>query len=245
MWTIGRLTGVAGVIAFVTLIGAGCSKQAVQSGVGDQALVQEGTKAASPQTGASRGTGPSAGMREETIVPGLLPEAPGTGGRPTEPLSGLEPVQPGTAPSEERLKEGTLVAKATPSDATRSQVERMQREDAATAAAGLEDVYFAFDSWKLTEEGKQALGKAAQWLKSNNDQRVTIEGHCDERGTSAYNLVLGSKRAKVVESYLQSFGVDEGRLTVTSFGKERPVCKEREESCYRLNRRAHLVVRTK
>jgi peptidoglycan-associated lipoprotein len=244
------MTGVAVVIAFVFLVGAGCSKQAVQSGAGDQALEQgAGKSGTAPQAGSSTTPVPSSGMKEGTLgektVPGLLSEAPGTGGRPTEPLSGLEPVQPGGAPSEERLKDGTLVAKAPPSDAVRSQVERMQREDAATVAAGLEDVYFAFDSWKLTEEGKQALGKAAQWLKTNGERRVTIEGHCDERGTAAYNMVLGSKRAKVVESYLQSFGVNELRLTVTSFGKERPVCKEQEESCYRLNRRAHLVVRTK
>ena len=113
----------------------------------------------------------------------------------------------------------------------------------ATALAGLNDVFFAYDSWKLTEDGMRALEGNANWLKANPGKSLTIEGYCDERGTVAYNLVLGERRAKAVRNYLMELGVDQSRLTVVSYGKERPFCKDHDESCYRLNRRAHLVLR--
>ncbi|HZS12778.1 MAG TPA: peptidoglycan-associated lipoprotein Pal, partial [Nitrospirales bacterium] len=121
----------------------------------------------------------------------------------------------------------------------------LQREALATAAAGLEDVFFAFDSWQLTADAKQALMLDAEWMKSNVDKPILIEGHCDERGTLAYNLVLGEKRAKAAQKYLQELGVTSTRLSVVSYGKERPFCKDRDEGCYQKNRRSHIVLRGK
>ncbi len=83
----------------------------------------------------------------------------------------------------------------------------------------------------------------AEWLKANPTKSVTIEGHCDERGTLAYNLVLGEKRAKAVQKYLMELGVNAKQLSVVSYGKERPFCNEHEDACYQKNRRGHLVVR--
>lgn len=122
-----------------------------------------------------------------------------------------------------------------------------QQEQAARAMAGsdLEDVYFGFDSWKIADQAKQSLERDASWLRAHPDQKITIEGHCDERGTLEYNLVLGEKRAKAVKQYLSDLGVDAGRLHVTSFGKEKPFCKEHDEDCYQKNRRGHLVMRAK
>ncbi|NJL16914.1 MAG: OmpA family protein [Nitrospira sp.] len=77
-----------------------------------------------------------------------------------------------------------------------------------------------------------------------SEHQLKIEGHCDERGTSAYNLVLGEKRAKAVRNYLVELGVVPDHLSVVSYGKERPFCTEHAESCYSQNRRGHLVVRT-
>lgn len=169
--------------------------------------------------------------------------APGDSGDTRASLGGLSPVSPGAAPNEERLRDGTLIAKAEPSEGAHSQAEHMRQEEAATAAAGLQDVYFGFDSWTLTEESKRMLGEAATWLKANPAQRLTIEGHCDERGTASYNLVLGDKRAKAVQNYLLSFGVAPKRLMTSSFGKEKPVCQDSTEGCYQKNRRAHFVIR--
>ena len=119
------------------------------------------------------------------------------------------------------------------------------KEQAASAEAGLRDVFFGYDSWTITEDGRQSLTQDAQWIKANAGALVKIEGHCDERGTLAYNLVLGEKRAKAVRNYLVELGVGANRLSVVSYGKERPFCNERSESCYQQNRRGHVVVRSK
>lgn len=151
---------------------------------------------------------------------------------------------PVTLPGEERVSDDIVVAKAEP-EAARQRTEEMRQEAAATAGTGLEDVFFEFDSWTIIDSGKQALGADAQWLKANGDKALTIEGHCDERGTQAYNLVLGERRAKAVRSYLTDLGVDAKRLAVASYGKDRPFCRDHNEDCYQQNRRGHLVLRVK
>jgi peptidoglycan-associated lipoprotein len=151
---------------------------------------------------------------------------------------------PVTLPGEERVSDDIVVAKAEP-EAARQRTEEMRQEAAATAGTGLQDVFFVFDSWTIIDSGKQALGADAQWLKANDGKALTIEGHCDERGTQAYNLVLGERRAKAVRSYLTDLGVDAKRLAVASYGKDRPFCREHNEDCYQQNRRSHLVLRVK
>lgn len=158
------------------------------------------------------------------------------------PLRGFERLQPGQTASEERLSGGTTVAKAQPSDRTTRKEEEIRREEAAAVAAGLNDVFFAYDSWTLTEEGMQALGRNAEWIKANPNARIKIGGHCDERGTQAYNLVLGEKRAKTTRNYLTELGVGANKLAVISYGKERPFCKESDESCYQKNRRGQMLL---
>ena len=117
-------------------------------------------------------------------------------------------------------------------------------EQAAADAAGLRDVFFGYDSFAISEEGRQALARNAEWIKSNPGSQLKIEGHCDERGTSAYNLVLGEKRAKAARNYLVELGVSANRLGVVSYGKERPFCKDHSEACYAQNRRGHVVVKS-
>ena len=150
-----------------------------------------------------------------------------------------------SAPGQGRGSEEIQVAKVAPSDAGRRHAEDIRREQVATAIAGLKDVFFTFDSWNISDEARHALEVDAQWLQSNPEKVVTIEGHCDERGTQAYNLVLGEKRAKAVRNYLVELGVGTGRLTVTSYGKERPFCKEHDETCYQENRRGHMTLRVR
>ena len=168
---------------------------------------------------------------------------------PATPIPSLSMLDSGPSPlnakrsDEERIPGELLVAKTEPSDTSRRQVEEIQREHLATAAAGLEDVFFGYDSWQISNEGKQTLMLDAEWIKANPGQKVTIEGHCDERGTLAYNLVLGEKRARSVQKYLVELGIDPNRLTVVSYGKERPFCKDREEGCHQKNRRGHIAVR--
>ena len=134
------------------------------------------------------------------------------------------------APPEVRVVAPMEVAKAQPAE---KPPEAPRRE--------LLDVYFAFDRWALSLEGKKSLAQNADALKQQPESKLLIEGHCDERGSREYNLVLGEKRAKETQRYLESLGL-KNPITVTSYGKERPVCTEPDESCYWKNRRAHLVV---
>jgi peptidoglycan-associated lipoprotein len=137
-----------------------------------------------------------------------------------------------------------MLAKVDPSSSAQRQMEEVRAEQAASAAAGLRDVFFAYDSWTISEEGRQALSRDAEWMKSTPSALVKVEGHCDERGTVAYNLVLGEKRAKAARNYLVELGVSANRLSVVSYGKERPSCNEHSESCYQQNRRGHLALKT-
>ena len=207
----------------MALIGMpGCSKKSVQSG-GDSQSTQgmaKGGSSDSPRSGV--GNFPDTGVQS------------GGGG-----LRGLD-----KNPSEERVGSGTMLAKVDPSNSAERQMEEVRAEQAASSAAGLRDVFFAYDSWTISEEGRQALNRDADWMKSSASVQVKVEGHCDERGTAAYNLVLGEKRAKATRNYLVELGVGANRLSVVSYGKERPSCNEHAESCYQLNRRGHLAVKT-
>ncbi len=145
-------------------------------------------------------------------------------------------------PSTERSNAGIAVAKANPAVAKR-QMDEMRAEQAATAAAGLRDVFFGYDSWTINEEARQALSRDADWLRAHSAARLSVEGHCDERGSSTYNFVLAEKRAKSVRNYLLELGIRPERVTVVAYGKERPFCRDRSEACYQQNRRGHLVVK--
>ena len=116
------------------------------------------------------------------------------------------------------------------------------RAEQFTANSGLEDVHFAFNSIQLNEQAKTILRANAEWLKAHPEAEVTIEGHCDNRGTSSYNYVLGEKRALRTRSYLTGLGISSERLHVMSFGKDNPACWDPTEPCYQKNRRAHLVL---
>lgn len=120
--------------------------------------------------------------------------------------------------------------------------ERQQGERLA-ALAGLEDIFFGYDSSIVSSAARERLLYAAQWLQKDPTHKLLIEGHCDERGTNDYNLVLGEKRAHAVLNFLRDQRLDGSRLTVVSYGKERPFCRAHDETCYQQNRRGHLVVR--
>jgi len=107
----------------------------------------------------------------------------------------------------------------------------------------VQDIYFAFDSWSISPEGAKYLEENAKWLHANPENSLTIEGHCDQRGTQDYNLVLGKKRAEAAREYLVNLGVQSHRINIVSYGKERPFCQNDNESCFQENRRNHMVVR--
>jgi peptidoglycan-associated lipoprotein len=113
---------------------------------------------------------------------------------------------------------------------------------ALVEAAGADTVYFAFDSYGLDEAARTILGGQAEWLVRNRNVRVTIEGHTDERGTREYNLALGERRANAAKNFLAAQGVDPGRMSILSFGKERPAVDGSNEDAWARNRRAVTIV---
>jgi peptidoglycan-associated lipoprotein len=106
----------------------------------------------------------------------------------------------------------------------------------------VKDAYFELDKSDLRDDARAALTKDAEFLRSYPQVHVSIEGHCDERGSTEYNLGLGQRRAEAAKNYLISLGIPADRMETTSWGKERPFCSEHDESCWQQNRRAHFVL---
>jgi peptidoglycan-associated lipoprotein len=114
-----------------------------------------------------------------------------------------------------------------------------------TAKTDLRDIRFEFDSYVIRSEDAQLLDQNADLMKANPGWLVLIEGHADQRGTADYNLALSERRARASMNYLVSRGVRANRISVLSYGEQRPVCKEASENCWSQNRRAHFAVKAK
>jgi peptidoglycan-associated lipoprotein len=147
-------------------------------------------------------------------------------------------------PSEERLGEGRYPTILNRQGISPRQRAELTKEEKAAAEAGLQDVFFGYDQWTLSAASMEALNQDAAYLKGHPGAVLKVEGHCDERGTADYNLVLGDKRAKAARNYLAEVGVNPKQMAIVSYGKERPFCFERDESCYQQNRRGHMLLTT-
>lgn len=110
-------------------------------------------------------------------------------------------------------------------------------------SGGMKTIYFDYNAFDLTEQAKATMAKNAAWLRANPNSQITIEGHCDNRGSTEYNLALGEKRADVVRKYLQGLGIDPSRLGIVSYGEEQPLGFGESESDHARNRRAEFRVR--
>jgi peptidoglycan-associated lipoprotein len=156
----------------------------------------------------------------------------------TGPTGGAtQATPPAPAPPAAAVTPPATAAPATPAPTARPQVKEF------AAVADLKPIYFDFDKYDIRPGDAKVLDANAQWLKSNADQLVLIEGHCDERGTNEYNLALGERRAKSTMNYLVSQGVQAGRITIISYGEERPTCTQKNEECWSKNRRAQFLVK--
>ncbi|MGD0230864.1 MAG: peptidoglycan-associated lipoprotein Pal [Syntrophorhabdales bacterium] len=129
----------------------------------------------------------------------------------------------------------------TEEELARAEQERRRRAAEEAIAAHLHDVYFDFDSYVLRPADISTLRKMAEWLASDQSVRVTIEGYCDERGTTEYNLALGQKRAEAAKDYLVKSGVSDTRIRTVSYGKEAPVDAGHTEDAWARNRRDHFL----
>ncbi len=117
--------------------------------------------------------------------------------------------------------------------------------DELNAKRPLGDVFFDYDESTVRDDARAALQGNAEWLKRWTSTRITVEGHCDSRGSSEYNLGLGERRATAVREYLASLGIAGDRVTAVSKGKEQPFCRDETESCWSQNRRGHFIITAK
>jgi peptidoglycan-associated lipoprotein len=145
-------------------------------------------------------------------------------------------------PSEERLAEDGYLGALPPSGIAPRQRAELTTEEKAAVEAGLQDVFFGFDQWALSDAGMDALNHDAAYLNNHPTAMLKIEGHCDERGSADYNMVLGDKRAKTARNYLVEALVKPKQLAIVSYGKERPFCLDPDESCHEQNRRDHMLL---
>lgn len=139
---------------------------------------------------------------------------------------------------EERLKAEELARQ----EKLEQQKKEEQRIKEALRKFSDVNVYFGFDSSELSEEARAILEEKAAWLSENIDAAISIEGHCDERGTTEYNLALGERRAESVKSFLVALGIDGSRISTISYGEERPAVEGSGDDVWSKNRRAEFVI---
>ncbi len=166
-------------------------------------------------------------------------------------------VESGSIENQAQVEEDAKTTTMT--DDTQAEAERIRQQELEDQAAAQEallaskvsaakkrfsnqDVHFKYDSAELSSMAKMVLKEKTAWLKANYTVSVTVEGHCDERGTTNYNLALGERRASAVKAYLIDLGVAASRMNTISFGEEKPIDFGQTESAFRKNRRAHFSI---
>jgi peptidoglycan-associated lipoprotein len=158
---------------------------------------------------------------------------------PPVPPAAVAPPTPATPAPAPAPVAPTPVAPPTTAPAPPAPPKEYRTNDA------LKPIYFAFDKSDIRPDDAKILDATAAYLKANPNQLVLIEGHCDERGTSEYNLALGERRAKSAMNYLVSNGIEAARITTISYGKERPICSEHNEACWSRNRNGSFLTKEK
>lgn len=169
-------------------------------------------------------------VEDQSYLPGPAPQAQAPASAQPAPVQVEKPMPPPLV-EEARVAEQPI-APAPPSQPPVPQ---------ARPIPELSDIFFDFDRFVIRDDARSGLEANAGLLKSLSGVKILIEGHCDERGTSAYNLVLGERRAQAATQYLRDLGVSSSQMQITSYGKEHPFCSEHSEACWQSNRRAHFT----
>jgi peptidoglycan-associated lipoprotein len=151
------------------------------------------------------------------------------------------------APADQKAPGGGIVSEPVKPEAP-SAGQQMAAAEAGAAVtkempSAFADIHFDFDKSFIREDAKPVLSRVADFLKQNKNARLQIEGHCDERGTSEYNMALGDRRAESARAYLVTLGIPAAALSTVSFGEEKPVDPGHGEAAWAKNRRAHFVVK--
>ena len=202
-----------------------------------------------PPAPAPEPTPPAPAPEPTPPAPAPEPTPPAPAPEPTPPAPAPEPapapMSEETVPATEPVAEPEMeVAQLEPSDFVPEAPDQEEKRDAPVMVkdSGLADVFFDFDQYAIRPDAVPILEKNAGLLKSAyENSSVLIEGHCDERGTVEYNLELGKRRAQSVKDYLVDLGIEESRIRIVSYGKEKPFCAESKPTCWQQNRRGHFV----
>jgi peptidoglycan-associated lipoprotein len=202
------------------IVTSGCGGKQVTTSVQDQSTTKKPNSA--------RAASPAADTAKAASIP-----SPGTDFPPLARASEQESID--GARLDTRVTDSPVML-AQPSQSSTSPVATLP----SLSSEDLRDLYFDFDRAAIRGDAKATLDEDARVLATHHPKAIVVEGHCDERGTSAYNLVLGERRARSVKSYLEALGVKYD-VKVVSFGKEKPICSEQNEACWQKNRRAHLA----
>ena len=163
---------------------------------------------------------------------GKKPALPAPAPPPTPPAAPATPPTPPPPPP----------PTAPPAPAPLSEEEIFRKTPLAELQKNLSTVYFDLDESTIRDDARPILQKNAEWMKRWPTTKITIEGHCDERGSAEYNLGLGERRASAVRDYMVTLGIGADRMVVVSKGKESPVCSDKSESCWQQNRRGHPLL---
>jgi peptidoglycan-associated lipoprotein len=146
------------------------------------------------------------------------------------------------SPADRDRREATLDDQAVKVEESLLQEKLLADKIAQAIKESFSDIHFDFDKYSLSSEARDRLKGQSAWLKKNKDYKLVIEGHCDERGTTEYNLALGERRAHEAMKYLVELGVDAKRMRTVSYGKEKPLDPGHNEEAWAKNRRAHFIV---
>jgi peptidoglycan-associated lipoprotein len=174
----------------------------------------------------------------------------GCGKKVPAPAPAPPPAPPATAPAPPPpppppAPRAAAVPPSAPASLSEEEVFARKSLEQLNAEHPVDDVYFELDMSEIRADARASLQKNSDWLKRWSGAQITIEGHCDSRGSAEYNLALGSRRATAVKDYLVSLGVAATRMTIVSKGKEQPFCNQEEESCWQQNRRGHFLITAK
>jgi peptidoglycan-associated lipoprotein len=218
--------------------GAGVKESEVKSGASPSAAeteVRPETPTPVKEPEATPGSETEAQEAEVGAVPGIAtPSA-------SEPSPGVgspsAPAEPVAAPP--------VAAAAVDSPSSPPPASAVAQAPKAPEITAVKDIFFDFDQAIILDDSKKTMADNVLWLKTNPAAKVTIEGHCDERGSSEYNLALGERRARVTRDFLVAAGIGANRVNTISFGKERPFVLGHDESAWKWNRRAHFTLSTK
>jgi len=229
-----------GGMAMVLLTAPGCSGMKWFQSGSDEATNSGSSLSASGGASGGYGSGGAGRDGQYPSLGGQHDSSEAEGGK----LRGFSPLVNGQISGEERLSRSPIGTMLTANERDEKWAAEIRREEAAALEAGLKDVFYGYDRYNVSDnDGAASLTVNAGWLKENPKAVLKISGHCDERGTHDYNLVLGEKRAKAARSFLIDMGVSAKQVAIVSYGKDRPFCADHDEVCYQQNRRGHMLLR--